>query len=57
MMVEDPTSMGMGRFISVDVKWVLFDGTPSSGGMTNTKGLLEEIDKVLTSESRPMQHS
>ena len=30
-----------------EVKWVSLDGTPSSGGMTNTEELLEEIDGVL----------
>ena len=38
------------------MKWVSFDGTPSSGGMTNTRELLEEIDRVVAGEDRSIDN-
>lgn len=49
-MIEDPNFLQVGRSRPEEVKWVLLDGTPSSGGTTNTKELLEEIDRVSACE-------
>lgn len=51
-MVEDLNLLEVGRSRPEEVKWVSFDGTPSPGGMTSTKGPLEDIDRVLAGEGR-----
>ena len=46
-MIKDSNFLRVRRSRPEEVKWVSLDGTPSSGGMTNTEELLEEIDRVL----------
>lgn len=53
--IEEPNFLQLGRSRPKVVKWASFDGTPSSGGMKNTKELLEEIDWVLADEGGPPQ--
>ena len=54
-MAEDSVVLERGKnLLRGEVKWVSPSGTPSSEGMTSTAELLEDIDKVLAGDVRPL---